>query len=236
MSPLRGLNRKFLTRDGHDARSTGLANANKRSRRFADQMMEKQTDDQVTVPMVTQAKKRFPELNACSFDKGFHSQENQRTLKGQLELVALPRKGKLSQQAQTAQQSPEFVMARRALGGRISHQRTRSARPRSVPRSRHRWIQALRRLGRGGTKYPPHRRPLVEAGAGARNGRCALRIARSRASTRRRKRADTSSDETDIENQGGSARLAFKETGTRPSTNENNFQRRHGIEKFLCLT
>lgn len=78
------------------------------------QVMEKQTDDQVTVSMVTQAKKRFPTLNACSFDKGFHSQENQLALKEQLELVALPRKGKLSQQAQTAQQSPEFVMARRA--------------------------------------------------------------------------------------------------------------------------
>ena len=76
--------------------------------------MEKQTDDQVTVSMVTQAKKRFPTLNACSFDQGFHSQENQLALKEQLELVALPRKGKLSQQAQAAQQSPEFVMARRA--------------------------------------------------------------------------------------------------------------------------
>ena len=31
-------------------------------------MMEQQTDDQVTVPMVMQAKKRFPELNACSFE------------------------------------------------------------------------------------------------------------------------------------------------------------------------
>lgn len=78
------------------------------------QVMEKQTDDQVTVSMVTQAKKRFPTLNACSFDQGFHSQENQLALKEQLELVALPRKGKLSQQAQTAQRSPEFVMARRA--------------------------------------------------------------------------------------------------------------------------
>lgn len=78
------------------------------------QVMEKQTDDQVTVSMVTQAKKRFPTLNACSFDQGFHSQENQRALKEQLELVALPRKGRLSQQAQAAQQSPEFVMARRA--------------------------------------------------------------------------------------------------------------------------
>ena len=78
------------------------------------QVMEKKTDDQVTVSMVTEAKKRFPNLNACSFDKGFHSQENQNALKEQLELVALPRKGKLSQQAQAVEQSEAFIKARRA--------------------------------------------------------------------------------------------------------------------------
>ena len=78
------------------------------------QVMEKKTDDQVTVSMVTEAKKRFPTLNACSFDKGFHSPENQVALKEQLELVALPRKDKLSQQAQAVEQSVEFVKARRA--------------------------------------------------------------------------------------------------------------------------
>jgi IS5 family transposase len=61
-----------------------------------------------------QAKRRFPRLNACSFDKGFHSQENQEVLKDHLELVALPRKGKPSQQAQAAERSPEFIKARRA--------------------------------------------------------------------------------------------------------------------------
>jgi transposase, IS5 family len=77
-------------------------------------VMEKKTDDQVTVSMVKEAKKRFPALNACSFDKGFHSPENQAALKEQLELVALPRKGKLSQQAQAVEQSAQFVKARRA--------------------------------------------------------------------------------------------------------------------------
>ena len=77
-------------------------------------VMEKKTDDQVTVSMVKEAKKRFPALNACSFDKGFHSPENQAALKEQLELVALPRKGKLSQQAQAVEKSAQFVKARRA--------------------------------------------------------------------------------------------------------------------------
>ena len=78
------------------------------------QVMQHQTDDQVTLEMVAEAKKRFPTLNACSFDKGFHSKANQIALKEQLELVALPRKGKLSQQAQQEEQAPAFVKARRA--------------------------------------------------------------------------------------------------------------------------
>ena len=78
------------------------------------QVMQNQTDDQVTVEMVTQAKQRFPNLNACSFDKGFHSKDNQIALKEHLKLVVLPRKGKLSQVAQEEEKAPEFVKARRA--------------------------------------------------------------------------------------------------------------------------
>lgn len=77
------------------------------------QVMEMTTDDQVAVSMVTQAKKRFPGLDACSFDKGFHSQENQRDLKAHVTVVTLPRKGKLSQQAQASEQAEAFVQARR---------------------------------------------------------------------------------------------------------------------------
>src|SRR4030066_1319676 len=78
------------------------------------EVMQQTTDDQVAVSMVAQAQQRFANLNACSFDKGFHSPENQLALKAQLELVALPRKGKLSQSAQAAEQSPGFVKGRRA--------------------------------------------------------------------------------------------------------------------------
>jgi vacuolar-type H+-ATPase subunit E/Vma4 len=77
------------------------------------QVMQQKSDDQVAVSMVAGAKKRFANLNACSFDKGFHSPENQLALKQQLELVALPRKGKLSQNAQAVEQSAAFVKARR---------------------------------------------------------------------------------------------------------------------------
>ena len=78
------------------------------------QVMQKQTDDQVTVAMVTQAQQRFPDLNACSFDKGFHSPANQIALKEHLDLVVLPKKGRLSKQAQEEEQAEAFVKARRA--------------------------------------------------------------------------------------------------------------------------
>ncbi len=78
------------------------------------QVMQRQSDEEVCVQMVAQAKNRFPKLNACSFDKGFHSTANQIALKAQLGLVALPRKGKLSQEAQAIEQAPAFARARRA--------------------------------------------------------------------------------------------------------------------------
>jgi hypothetical protein len=78
------------------------------------QVMQQKTDEQVAVSMVAEAQKRFADLNACSFDKGFHSSDNQLALKDQLELVALPRKGKLSQIAKAAEQSDAFIKARRS--------------------------------------------------------------------------------------------------------------------------
>lgn len=77
------------------------------------QVMEKQTDDQVTVDMVKETKQRFADLESCSFDKGFHSPANQQALQAHLKLVALPRKGKLSQQAHATEHAEDFVKARR---------------------------------------------------------------------------------------------------------------------------
>jgi hypothetical protein len=77
-------------------------------------VMEKQTDDQIAVSMITEARERFPKLNACSFDKGFHSPTNQAELTQQLDQVTLPKKGKLSKERQAVEQTEEFVKARRA--------------------------------------------------------------------------------------------------------------------------
>lgn len=77
------------------------------------QVMEKQTDDQVAISIVGETKKRFPNFTTCSFDKGYHSPENQNVLSEELEVAALPRKGKLSQQALAIEQSEPFLKARR---------------------------------------------------------------------------------------------------------------------------
>jgi hypothetical protein len=75
-------------------------------------VMEKQTDDQVAIPMVSETKERFPEFSTCSFDKGFHSPNNQKALSEMLEVVALPRKGKRSKKIQELESSEAFQQAR----------------------------------------------------------------------------------------------------------------------------
>jgi len=77
------------------------------------QVMEKKTDDQVAVSITQEAKKRFSNLVQASYDKGFHSPENQEALKSELEKVILPRKGKLSQQARALENTEDFIKARK---------------------------------------------------------------------------------------------------------------------------
>jgi IS5 family transposase len=63
--------------------------------------------------MVKETKQHFANLEACSFDKGFHSRQTSRNYRRILKLVVLPRKGKLSQQAQAAESAEDFVKVRR---------------------------------------------------------------------------------------------------------------------------
>ncbi len=76
------------------------------------QVMEKQTDVDVAVPMVVETLAAFPNLNSCSFDQGFHSVDNQQRLGELLDHVGLKRKGKLSQKARMLERTPEFKKAR----------------------------------------------------------------------------------------------------------------------------
>lgn len=76
-------------------------------------VMQKTTDDKVAVLMVEATKAQFPHFNACSFDKGFHSPENQEELKALLGQVVLPKKGKLSKADQLREYAPEFIKAKK---------------------------------------------------------------------------------------------------------------------------
>ena len=76
-------------------------------------VMQKETDDQIAVRMVTEAQRRFSDLTVCSFDKGFHSPENQNELKKHLKLVVLPKKGRLNQQEKAHEYAEEFKAAKR---------------------------------------------------------------------------------------------------------------------------
>jgi hypothetical protein len=76
------------------------------------QVMQKLTDDKVAVPLIQAAPAKFPGLNACSFDQGFHSPSNQQELKDRLDHVVLPKKGKCSKAEQQRESAPEFKRAR----------------------------------------------------------------------------------------------------------------------------
>jgi IS5 family transposase len=72
-------------------------------------LMEKATDGQVA----EQTKRRFPSMDAISFDKGFHSPANQAELKEVVGQVVLPRKGKLPEAAKAMESEAEFARLRR---------------------------------------------------------------------------------------------------------------------------
>jgi hypothetical protein len=76
-------------------------------------VMQKEMDDQIAVPIIQETKERFPQLISCTFDKGFHSPENQKDLAMLLDKVILPRKGKLSAINKEIENSEEFKKARR---------------------------------------------------------------------------------------------------------------------------
>ena len=76
-------------------------------------VMEHEQDVNIAVEMVLQTQARFPNFNQCSFDKGFHSQSNQRELAGILNRVVMPKKGKLTEEDNQREHSEEFQQARR---------------------------------------------------------------------------------------------------------------------------
>lgn len=76
-------------------------------------VMQHETDVNIAVVMVQETQARFPQLSSCSFDQGFHSPTNQKELAKLLDLVIMPKRGKLSKAQQARQQTKEFVEGRR---------------------------------------------------------------------------------------------------------------------------
>lgn len=76
-------------------------------------VMQKTTDEQVAVSMIEAAQKNFPQLKACSWDKGFHSPDNQQALPSLLDQVVLPKKGKRTQAEQERESTAEFKRLKR---------------------------------------------------------------------------------------------------------------------------
>ena len=69
-------------------------------------------DTDAAVPVLEATRLRFPELLACSFDRGFHSPQNQAALGDTLELNAMPAKGRLSASRSAHEAQPDFALAR----------------------------------------------------------------------------------------------------------------------------
>jgi len=74
-------------------------------------VMQKVTDDSVAIPIVQQTKERYPALWSCSFDKGFWTPENRRSLGEILGSVALRRKGRPPEGEQAERSDPEYLRA-----------------------------------------------------------------------------------------------------------------------------
>ncbi len=74
---------------------------------------EKQTDDEIAIPLLSSVKEAFPLLRGCSFDKGFYTPENKRILRELLEQLTLPKKGKRNSEEQKEETAEEFQKARK---------------------------------------------------------------------------------------------------------------------------
>lgn len=83
-----------------------------------DEITRKQiTDEKITITFLEEALADFPNIQSVSFDKGFHSVPNQKTLKDLDVEVILPKKGKHSKKDQQRQSTPEFIEGRKRHAG-----------------------------------------------------------------------------------------------------------------------
>ena len=74
-------------------------------------VMKKQQDVEVAVPMVKKIKKQY-DVESVSFDKGFWSPSNKEQIEKMIEIVVMPKKGKLNKQDSENERSKTFRQLR----------------------------------------------------------------------------------------------------------------------------
>lgn len=80
-------------------------------------VMVKESDKMIAVSMARETKEKYENFKSMSFDKGFYSPKNKEELSELLEMLILPKKGKLSQSDKELSSSEEFVKGRRQHSG-----------------------------------------------------------------------------------------------------------------------
>ncbi len=76
-------------------------------------VMQKETDDQVMVPIVEDLARRFHRIQSVSLDKGFHSPANQEHLADLVPFPVLPKKGRCNAAELERESDPRFQRLRR---------------------------------------------------------------------------------------------------------------------------
>jgi hypothetical protein len=77
------------------------------------QVLQKTEDVEAAVSLVRESQGRYEKISSTSFDKGFHSPENQKDLAEIVDLVIIPKKGKLGVEDRKRESDPEFVRLRK---------------------------------------------------------------------------------------------------------------------------
>lgn len=79
------------------------------------QVLEKQTDVQLTQHVATRLVDKFPKLiESISFDKGFYSKQNKEFVEKIIPKTIMPKKGKRNQEETQQEHQPEFIKLRNA--------------------------------------------------------------------------------------------------------------------------
>ena len=77
------------------------------------QVLYEGTDSEMIVDFLREAQARYPSLTSCSMDRGYSSELNLNALAQSLDLVIMPKKGRLSQVDKERESAPDFVAGRR---------------------------------------------------------------------------------------------------------------------------